>query len=100
MKTENRIIKSGLKKAMNEINEVKRHGAYEEEKSQLHEEFRNARKEWRTAYYNKIEAQKSLIEKHTTVVDLNKKCRRMYDLVNLYKGMTEKQRQEISLESQ
>lgn len=32
MRVENKIIKSGLKKAMTEINEVNRHGAYQEEK--------------------------------------------------------------------
>ena len=72
MKVENRVVKSGLKKAYTEINNIQRHGEYDEEKSKMQDEFRNVRKEWRTAYYTKIENQKALIEKHSAVVDLNK----------------------------
>ena len=51
MKVENRVVKSGLKKANVEIEGIKRHGEYDEEKSRMQDEFRNVRREWRTAYY-------------------------------------------------
>jgi hypothetical protein len=38
-----------------------------------------------------------LINKHSAVVDLSKKCRKMIEAIGLYKGMSEKQIQELKL---
>ena len=74
-----------------------RNGEYEIHKNQLANELREVKTQWRNEYYNKINAQKALINKHATTVDLSKKCRKMYELISHYKGLNDKQRQELKM---
>lgn len=78
-------------------NEIWRDGEYEFTRSQISNELRDVRKQWREAYYSKIEKQKILIENHSKIVDLSKKCRKMYELITQYSKLSEKQRQELKL---
>mmetsp|Transcript_22412 Transcript_22412/g.25770 ORF Transcript_22412/g.25770 Transcript_22412/m.25770 type:complete len:104 (+) Transcript_22412:552-863(+) len=73
LSAENSCLRSAIAKAEHEIAEVRRHGEYDDKKAQMAIELRSAKEQWRTAYYSKIEVQKALINRHSAVVDLNKK---------------------------
>lgn len=94
---ENHWMKQALENSKKEIDEVNRHGEYEVQKSEVSNELREIKKQWRTTYYNKIDAQKELINRHSNAVDLSKKCRKMYDMIEQYKALSDKQRQELKL---
>jgi hypothetical protein len=90
-------MKQALENSKKEIDDVNRHGEYEVQKSEVSNELREIKKQWRTTYYNKIDAQKELINRHSNAVDLSKKCRKMYDMIEQYKALSDKQRQELKL---
>lgn len=73
LSAENSCLRSAIAKAEREIAEVRRHGEYDDKKAQMAAELRSVKEQWRTAYYSKIDAQKALINRHSAVVDLNKK---------------------------
>lgn len=73
MLRDNQMLKQGNANLDQEIHEINRNGEYEFERSQLANEFRDIKGQWRTTYYNKIDSQKVLINKHSAVVDLSKK---------------------------
>lgn len=100
MMKDNQIFKQGNSNLIQEIQEINRNGEYEFERSQLASELREIKGQWRTTYYNKIDAQKVLINRHSAVVDLSKKCRKMYDLIAMYRNLTDEQRQELKLNNQ
>lgn len=94
------MLKKSIKKTDNEIEEINMHGEYDLIKSQLANELREVKAEWRKIYYNKIEKQKVLIEKHSAVVDHRRKCRKYYQYINAYKNLSEEQKKEIKIENQ
>jgi len=79
----------------NKNNELLKNGEYDVQKQQMNNEYRYVKQKWREAYYNKIEKQKTLIAHHGKVVDLSKKCRKMFELVNEYSKLTEKHRNDL-----
>lgn len=80
--------------------DINRNGEYEVQKSQLANEFREVKSEWRSTYYSKIEKQRELINKHSAVVDHLKRLRKMYELISEYQSLTDKQRQELKLDDE
>jgi hypothetical protein len=73
LKYENEIMRKSNAKADAEIMDINRHGEYEFQKSQVSNELREVKKEWRNTYYTKIDKQKALISKHSAVADHLKK---------------------------
>jgi hypothetical protein len=100
LKYENEIMRQSNAKADAEIMDINRHGEYEFQKSQVANELREVKKDWRNTYYTKIDKQKSLITKHSAVADHMKKWRKMYDLISNYRSLTEKQRQELRMDEE
>lgn len=82
-----------------EKSEITRDGDYDVQKAQVYNELRDAKAQWREAYYSKIDKQKQIIQNHTRMVDLSKKCRKMYELIGEYSKLSEKQRNELKMGS-
>ena len=96
---ENEYLKASKNKDEQQKNEIWLDGDYDVQKSQISNEFREVKGQWREAYYSKIEKQKNVLAHHRKVVDLSKKCRKMYSLISEYSKMSEKERQELKMNS-
>lgn len=98
MLTENQVLKKAISKANYEIKEVTLDGEYDIQKSQLTNQMREVKSEWRETYYQKIEKQKKCIQMHSEVVDHSRKVRKMQEMIVEYKNLNNQQRKEVGVE--
>jgi len=97
LRRERELLQQSNANFIEETDEINKHGEYEFQRSQLAHEFRELKAQWRENYYSTLDKKKILINNHSAVVDFGKRCRKMYELINKYRGMTEKQRQDLKI---